>query len=225
MYEILPGPIRELVLGFGMGNFNDVTMEQLADNGDGSYTLSHMIRGGRGTDVFAAGHSDNELCVWLEEASLRLDTIALGDRLFGFPHLVLAVVVLFFSLGPKDIGEDVNEYCNALESGDEEIQVRVTGDRAVQAEQADGSFVDDETVDPEFIIDNAVDTITVVGSDGAADTLIASSATGSNSIRVTRPIVTPDIETGARGRRLPTLSKRAVISKVLSAEKSSPPVV
>ncbi len=47
-------------------------------------------------------------------------TIALGDRLFGFPHLVLAVVVLFFSLGPNDIGEDVNEYCNALDSGDEE---------------------------------------------------------------------------------------------------------
>jgi AmpE protein len=47
-------------------------------------------------------------------------TVALGDRLFGFPHLVLAVVVLFFSLGPKDIGEDVNEYCSALEDGDEE---------------------------------------------------------------------------------------------------------
>jgi AmpE protein len=47
-------------------------------------------------------------------------TIALGDRLFGFPHLVLAVVVLFFSLGPNDIGEDVNEYCSALENGDEE---------------------------------------------------------------------------------------------------------
>jgi len=47
-------------------------------------------------------------------------TIALGDTLFGFPHLVLAVVVLFFSLGPNDIGEDVNEYCSALEEGDEE---------------------------------------------------------------------------------------------------------
>jgi AmpE protein len=47
-------------------------------------------------------------------------TIALGDRLFGFPHLVLAVVVLFFSLGPNDIGEDVNEYCSALQEGDEE---------------------------------------------------------------------------------------------------------
>jgi AmpE protein len=47
-------------------------------------------------------------------------TVALRDTLFGFPHLVLAVVVLFFSLGPNDIGEDVNEYCNALEEDDEE---------------------------------------------------------------------------------------------------------
>ena len=47
-------------------------------------------------------------------------TIALGDRLFGFPHLILAVVVLFFSLGPNDIGEDVNEYCSAIEDGDDE---------------------------------------------------------------------------------------------------------
>ena len=47
-------------------------------------------------------------------------TIVLVDRLFGFPHLFLAVVVLFFSLGPNDIGEDVNEYCSALEDDDEE---------------------------------------------------------------------------------------------------------
>ena len=47
-------------------------------------------------------------------------TIGLVDRLFGFPHLILAIVVLFFSLGPNDIGEDVNEYCTALEDGDAE---------------------------------------------------------------------------------------------------------
>lgn len=47
-------------------------------------------------------------------------TFALGDRLLGFPYLFLAIVVLFFSLGPKDIGEDVDEYCAALEAGDEE---------------------------------------------------------------------------------------------------------
>ena len=46
--------------------------------------------------------------------------LALGDALLGFPYLLLAVVVLFFSLGPKDIGEDVDEYCKALEDGDAE---------------------------------------------------------------------------------------------------------
>jgi len=44
----------------------------------------------------------------------------LGDALAGFAYLLLAVVVLFFSLGPNDIGEDVNEYCSALEDGDED---------------------------------------------------------------------------------------------------------
>jgi len=46
--------------------------------------------------------------------------LSLGDALFGFPYLALAIVVLFFSLGPKDIGEYVNEYCDALESNDDE---------------------------------------------------------------------------------------------------------
>lgn len=44
----------------------------------------------------------------------------LGDALFGFPYLILAIIVLFFSLGPKDIGEEVDEYCTALEAEDEE---------------------------------------------------------------------------------------------------------
>ncbi len=48
-------------------------------------------------------------------------TFALGDALSGFGYLFLAIVVLFFSLGPKDIGEDVAEYCKALEEGDEEL--------------------------------------------------------------------------------------------------------
>mgnify|MGYP003656237886 CR=1 FL=1 len=46
---------------------------------------------------------------------------ALGDALHGFPYFFLAIVVLFFSLGPKDIGEDVDEYCAAIEAGDEEL--------------------------------------------------------------------------------------------------------
>jgi len=44
----------------------------------------------------------------------------LGDTLQGFTYLILAVVVLLFSLGPKDIGEEVAEYCKALQAGDDE---------------------------------------------------------------------------------------------------------
>ncbi len=44
----------------------------------------------------------------------------LGDTWFGVPYVVLAIIVLFFSLGPKDIGEDVIEYCHAVESDDAE---------------------------------------------------------------------------------------------------------
>ncbi len=47
-------------------------------------------------------------------------TFSLGDSLLGFPYLILAIVVLFFSFGPQDIGEDVDEYCKAVEEGDEE---------------------------------------------------------------------------------------------------------
>ncbi len=43
---------------------------------------------------------------------------SLGDALNGFAYLILAIVVLFFSLGPKDIGENVVEYCKALEDAD-----------------------------------------------------------------------------------------------------------
>ena len=46
--------------------------------------------------------------------------LTLGDALLGFAYLALAIAVLFFSLGPKDIGEDVDEYCEALEVEDEE---------------------------------------------------------------------------------------------------------
>ena len=48
-----------------------------------------------------------------------------GHLLYDFAYLLMAVVILFFSLGPKDIGEQVDDYCTALESGDEE-RVRQT---------------------------------------------------------------------------------------------------
>ena len=57
----------------------------------------------------------------------------LGDALFGFPYLLLAIVVLFFSLGPKDIGEDVDEYCTALEAEDED-EIRKTAKALAEKE-------------------------------------------------------------------------------------------
>jgi AmpE protein len=45
---------------------------------------------------------------------------SLGETLQGFTYLLLAIVVLLFSIGPKDIGEEVGEYCKALESEDDE---------------------------------------------------------------------------------------------------------
>lgn len=44
----------------------------------------------------------------------------LGGTLAGFTYLILAIVVLFFSLGPQDIAEETTEYCKALESENEE---------------------------------------------------------------------------------------------------------
>ncbi len=45
---------------------------------------------------------------------------SLGGTLYGFTYLILAILVLMFSIGPTDIGEEVAEYCKALESEDEE---------------------------------------------------------------------------------------------------------
>ena len=56
---------------------------------------------------------------------------SLQDALYGVANLVLAIVVLFFSLGPKDIGEDVDEYCRAIEADDEE-QLRNTSKALIE---------------------------------------------------------------------------------------------
>ena len=45
---------------------------------------------------------------------------ALGDTLAEFTYLFLAVLVLLFSIGPKDIGEEVDEYCKALEADEDD---------------------------------------------------------------------------------------------------------
>lgn len=61
---------------------------------------------------------------------------SLGDALLGFPYVLLAIVVLFFSLGPQDIGEDINEYCKAVESSDEEA-IRRTAKAIIESDVPD----------------------------------------------------------------------------------------
>jgi AmpE protein len=59
--------------------------------------------------------------------------LVLRDPLLGFPYLILGVFVLFFSLGPQDIGEDVDEYCKAMEDGDKE-RIRETARAIIESD-------------------------------------------------------------------------------------------
>ena len=54
-----------------------------------------------------------------------LISLAFQDFLFGVPFLAFAVLVLLFSLGPRDLGEEIDEYCNAVERDDAETARRV----------------------------------------------------------------------------------------------------
>lgn len=60
------------------------------------------------------------LLVLLLVLPVAVISLALSDRLAGLPYVAFAIFILFFSFGPKDIGEDVDEYCSALEDGDKD---------------------------------------------------------------------------------------------------------
>lgn len=45
--------------------------------------------------------------------------IYFSPLLLGIPYLVFAALVLLVSLGPRDLGREVEDYCRAVESGDE----------------------------------------------------------------------------------------------------------
>lgn len=51
----------------------------------------------------------------LRDADIRWDVI----------YIVFALLVVFLCLGPRDLDDEVNEYCNALDAGDEEGAKRV----------------------------------------------------------------------------------------------------
>ena len=45
---------------------------------------------------------------------------SIGDTLQEFAYLLVAIVVLLLSIGPSDIGEQVDDYCRALRDGDDD---------------------------------------------------------------------------------------------------------
>lgn len=45
--------------------------------------------------------------------------------LWTLPYLLFAVLILFFSLGPRDLGSEVDEYCEAVDEGDQARSERV----------------------------------------------------------------------------------------------------
>ncbi len=62
----------------------------------------------------------------LPVAPVALISFFAGDRMLGVPYVVFAVFVLLLSLGPRDLAEEVDEYCIAVERDDAEAVRRVT---------------------------------------------------------------------------------------------------
>jgi membrane protein required for beta-lactamase induction len=81
--------------------------------------------------------------------------LMLGNALFGFPYLLFAIVVLFFSFGPQDITEEVDEHCGALSADDSE-QVRATAKALLERDPPD---------DPEARIRAVEEAVCVQGND------------------------------------------------------------
>ena len=61
-------------------------------------------------------------------APVALLSEALQDEFLQIPSFLFAVVVLLFSLGPRDLDDEVEDYADALSTGDLATQQRVAGE-------------------------------------------------------------------------------------------------
>jgi membrane protein required for beta-lactamase induction len=57
--------------------------------------------------------------VALPVVPVALFSLWLGGRLIGVPQFALAVFVLLFAFGPRDLKDEVDDYVSALERGDQ----------------------------------------------------------------------------------------------------------
>jgi len=72
-------------------------------------------------------------------APVLLIRFGLGDAWFDFPYLIFAIVILFFSFGPEDIGEEVDDYCKAIEDENEE-RIEVTAKALAETDVPDDAL-------------------------------------------------------------------------------------
>ena len=66
-------------------------------------------------------------CIYIFVAILPVVVVAalLSGTLLQIPYFLLAVVVLLFSLGPRDLSTEVDDYCGAVRDGREEDTRRI----------------------------------------------------------------------------------------------------
>ncbi len=60
------------------------------------------------------------------------------DITWDLPYLLFAVLVVFLCLGPRDLGNEVDEYCRALDEGDEPTARRVLVELAESEQDSTG---------------------------------------------------------------------------------------
>lgn len=64
--------------------------------------------------------------VYLTSATMSLQwSEVMTAVLWSLPYVLFAVLIVFFSLGPRDLGSEVDEYCAAFDSADAETAERV----------------------------------------------------------------------------------------------------
>jgi AmpE protein len=61
-------------------------------------------------------------------APVAIVSLSLWDELLQIPYFLFAVLVLLFSLGPRDLDDEVEEYGEALLAGDEPGQREIAGE-------------------------------------------------------------------------------------------------
>jgi AmpE protein len=78
-------------------------------------------------------------------APIAFLSFALAGTLYQVPYVVLAVFVLLFSLGPRDLKEEVDDYCAAIESGNEDA-IRERARELIEDDPSDDSVAHIEQV-------------------------------------------------------------------------------